>query len=106
MLTLIDYANENVCGHPGLIHGGMTTVIAHSSMSLVAAINAPGKSIPIFTANFQLEYLEPVLTDSFVVMDAWITAVEGRKSYIASYLADATTGKVLVKAKSLFVSAA
>ncbi|KAJ1900829.1 hypothetical protein LPJ66_001211 [Kickxella alabastrina] len=70
MLTLIDYANENVCGHPGLIHGGMTTVIAHSSMSLVAAINAPGKSIVPVSLN--MDYRKPIRAGDFVKVHAWL----------------------------------
>ncbi|KAJ1900830.1 hypothetical protein LPJ66_001212 [Kickxella alabastrina] len=111
-VTMLQYLGPNlglsgthgVSGSPRAVHPGVPTAFIDDVTARVGFSNSIDK--PIFTANFQLEYLEPVLTDSFVVMDAWITAVEGRKSYIASYLADATTGKVLVKAKSLFVSAA
>ncbi|KAJ2855984.1 hypothetical protein J3B02_001865 [Coemansia erecta] len=70
MVTLIDYINENVNGHPGLIHGGMTTIVAHSSMSLVAALNAPGAQIVPRTLN--MDYRKPIRTGQFVKVHAWL----------------------------------
>ncbi|KAJ2598742.1 hypothetical protein GGF40_002141 [Coemansia sp. RSA 1286] len=70
MVTLIDHINENVSGHPGLIHGGMTTVIAHSSMSLVAALNAPRAQIVPRTLN--MDYRKPIRTGNFVKIHAWL----------------------------------
>ncbi|KAJ1820014.1 hypothetical protein LPJ56_000074 [Coemansia sp. RSA 2599] len=70
MVTLIDHINEGVSGHLGLIHGGMTTVIAHSSMSLVAALNAPGTQIVPKTLN--MDYRRPIRTGHFVKIHAWL----------------------------------
>ncbi|KAI8326171.1 hypothetical protein GQ54DRAFT_250304, partial [Martensiomyces pterosporus] len=71
MITLIDYVNEDVGGHPGLIHGGMTTVIAHSSMALVAALNAP-KQASVRAKTMNMDYRRPIRTGSFVKVHAWL----------------------------------
>ncbi|KAJ2082419.1 hypothetical protein H4R24_001587 [Coemansia sp. RSA 988] len=85
-------------------HTGILAALLDDLTARVSFANASGK--PSFTANFQLEYLHPVPTKSFVVMDAWATKVEGRKIFITSYVADPLGGQVLVRARSLFVRAA
>ncbi|KAJ2731289.1 hypothetical protein H4R23_003109, partial [Coemansia sp. Cherry 401B] len=71
MITAIDYINENVNGHPGLIHGGMTTIIAHSTASLLAAINsAPGTRI--VSQSLNMDYKKPIRTGGFVKIHAWL----------------------------------
>ncbi|KAJ1994061.1 hypothetical protein GGI25_000902 [Coemansia spiralis] len=71
MVTLIDHINDNVSGHPGLIHGGMTTVIAHSSMSLVAALNSP-KNAQITPLSLNMDYRKPIRTSDFVKIHTWL----------------------------------
>ncbi|KAJ2434879.1 hypothetical protein IWW41_001214 [Coemansia sp. RSA 2522] len=60
MITAIDFINENVNGHMGLIHGGMTTIIAHSTMSLLAAANAHGS----VARSLNMDYRKPIRTDN------------------------------------------
>ncbi|KAJ1722682.1 hypothetical protein LPJ53_002940 [Coemansia erecta] len=72
MLTLVDYVDENLCGHPGVVHGGMSSTIAHSSMSLVAALNAPGAGITPVSLN--VDFRRPVRAGTFVKVHAWLYA--------------------------------
>ncbi|KAJ2497190.1 hypothetical protein GGH96_005303 [Coemansia sp. RSA 1972] len=69
MITAIDYINENVNGHMGLIHGGMTTIIAHSTMSLLAALNANGS---VVARSLNMDYRKPIRTGHFVKIHAWL----------------------------------
>ncbi|KAJ2374809.1 hypothetical protein IW150_002899 [Coemansia sp. RSA 2607] len=94
---------NGVAGELPTVHPGVLTTIIDHFTARLGYSNMP--QTPLFTANLQLEYLTPVPTDSFVVMDAWITSMEGRKTVASSYMADALTGQVFVKAKALFVSA-
>ncbi|KAJ2357337.1 hypothetical protein IWW50_001972 [Coemansia erecta] len=71
MVTAIDYVAENVSGHPGLIHGGMTTIIAHSTMSILAAINAPAGA-HIVSRSLNMDYRKPIRTGHFVKIQAWL----------------------------------
>ncbi|KAJ2553943.1 hypothetical protein EV175_002755 [Coemansia sp. RSA 1933] len=76
MVTLIDHINENVCGHPGLIHGGMTTVIANSSLSLVAALNSP-ENAQIVPLSLNMDYRRPIRSSTFVKIHAWLYQTSG-----------------------------
>ncbi|KAJ2285318.1 hypothetical protein IW141_005841, partial [Coemansia sp. RSA 355] len=69
MITAIDFINENVNGHMGLIHGGMTTIIAHSTMSLLAAANAHGT---VVARSLNMDYRKPIRTGHFVKIHAWL----------------------------------
>ncbi|KAJ2443633.1 hypothetical protein IWW46_002436 [Coemansia sp. RSA 2440] len=91
-------------GVPAVVHTGVPAALLDDITARVSLSNTPNK--PTFTANFKLEYLQPVPTNSYVVLDAWVTKIEGRKTFISSYLADARSNKVLVHAQSLFVCAA
>ncbi|KAJ2799433.1 hypothetical protein H4R20_004443 [Coemansia guatemalensis] len=71
MVTVFDYINENVCGHPGLIHGGMTATIAHTTMSLAAVLNAP-KGARVFSKSLNMDYRKPIYTGNFVKIHAWL----------------------------------
>lgn len=72
MVTLVDYINENVSGHPGLIHGGMTAIIAHSAMSLVAALNVDKPNQMLVSRSLNMDYRKPIRTGSFIKIQAWI----------------------------------
>ncbi|KAJ2507062.1 hypothetical protein GGI11_004324 [Coemansia sp. RSA 2049] len=78
MVTLIDHVDDNVCGHPGLIHGGMTTTIANSSLSLLAALNAP-KDARIVPLSLNMDYRKPIPTNNFVKIHAWLYQIDGDK---------------------------
>ncbi|KAJ2155419.1 hypothetical protein IWW43_003105 [Coemansia sp. RSA 1935] len=69
MITAIDFINENVNGHMGLIHGGMTTIIAHSTMSLLAAANTHGT---VVARSLNMDYRKPIRTGHFVKIHAWL----------------------------------
>ncbi|KAJ2384345.1 hypothetical protein GGI23_006951 [Coemansia sp. RSA 2559] len=107
-ITSVQYLGSNLSfsstgscakeAHPGVPSALLDEITARVSIS-----NTPNK--PTFTANFQLEYVQPVPVGCFVELNAWLTRIDGRKAFIASYVADALSGRVLVKAKSLFVSA-
>ncbi|KAJ1662384.1 hypothetical protein IW140_005124 [Coemansia sp. RSA 1813] len=98
----LSFSNAGSCASEA--HLGMPSALLDEITARVSISNTPNK--PTFTANFQLEYIQPVPVDSFIELNAWVTRIEGRKAFIASYVADALSGQVLVKAKSLFVSAA
>ncbi|KAJ2158294.1 hypothetical protein GGF46_003873 [Coemansia sp. RSA 552] len=98
MITAIDYVNENVSGHPGLIHGGMTTVIAHSVMSLLAALNAPGGA-DVVSRSLNMDYRRPIRTGDFVKVHAWVYRRE-QERLDAAVQFHSMDGTVLVEATS------
>ncbi|KAJ2725260.1 hypothetical protein GGI07_001393 [Coemansia sp. Benny D115] len=106
-ITMVQYLGKGLLftGSLGPVaHPGVPTALLDDITARVGFSNRPGR--PIFTANFQLEYLGDLPVDGYVVADAWATRTENRKTFVASYLADAVSGQVYVRAKSLFISAA
>ncbi|KAJ2866753.1 hypothetical protein GGH94_001323 [Coemansia aciculifera] len=94
--STVDSGSDPAAVHPGVMAALLDDITARVSFS-----NAPDKAT--FTANLQMEYLAPVRGGRFVVLDAWMTATEGRKTFVAAYLADALSGQILVRTRSLFV---
>ncbi|KAJ2064998.1 hypothetical protein GGI17_000599 [Coemansia sp. S146] len=78
---------------PAAVHPGVMAALLDDITARVSFSNAPDKAT--FTANLQMEYLAPVRGGRFVVLDAWMTATEGRKTFVAAYLADALSGQIL-----------
>ncbi|KAJ2740738.1 hypothetical protein GGI20_005646 [Coemansia sp. BCRC 34301] len=100
VLALVDYISECTNGHPGLIHGGMTAVIAHSSMSLVAALNASKEaSAEVVSRSLNMDYRRPIRTGQFVKIYAWLYGHEHgqMKAAVHFYSPD---GQMLVEATS------
>ncbi|KAJ2767838.1 hypothetical protein IWQ57_003789 [Coemansia nantahalensis] len=70
LLTAIDYINEDLSGHPGVIHGGVTAIIAHTMLALAAVPNVPrGASLAVQSLN--MDYRRPVFVGTFVKIHAW-----------------------------------
>ncbi|KAJ2740739.1 hypothetical protein GGI20_005647 [Coemansia sp. BCRC 34301] len=111
-LSMIQYLGEGLKfkstvadrgpGTAATVHPGVTAALLDDITARVSFSNAPDKAT--FTANLQLDYLEPVRGGMFVVLNAWVTATEGRKTFVAAHLADALSGQILVRARSFWCS--
>ncbi|KAJ1867601.1 hypothetical protein LPJ78_000836 [Coemansia sp. RSA 989] len=101
MITAIDYVNENVNGHPSLIHGGMTTIIANSTTSLLAAINAP-RDAQVVLQTLNMDYRKPIRTGSFIKIHAWLYQKQESK-YKAALQIYSLNDAILVEATSELV---
>ncbi|KAJ2705857.1 hypothetical protein H4R19_005074 [Coemansia spiralis] len=91
-------------GGPLDAHPGVAAMVLDDVMARVSFANAPDK--PAFTANLQLDYLRPLRTACAIVANAWVTGIDGRKTFISAHVADAHDGELLVQARALFVCAA
>ncbi|KAJ1734781.1 hypothetical protein LPJ61_000890 [Coemansia biformis] len=91
-------------GKRAAAHPGVAAMLLDDVTARVCFANTPER--PPFTANLQLDYLYTVRAASTVVADAWVTRIDGRKTFVSAYAMDAQSGKLLVRARSLFVSAA
>ncbi|KAJ2447881.1 hypothetical protein GGF42_005332 [Coemansia sp. RSA 2424] len=100
VLALVDYISECTNGHPGLIHGGMTAIIAHSSMSLVGALNASkGVRAEVVSRSLNMDYRKPIRTGQFVKIYAWLYGYERGKMKAAVHFYS-PDGLMLVEAIS------
>ena len=90
-----------IAGWPGVTHGGVTATIMDEILGRCAVRQFPAKTG--VTANLELNYLKPVVTNSFYVIRA--VPEKGfteRKGWVSGRL-ETLDGRVCVEAKGLFV---
>jgi len=94
------HLGRGLCGHDGIIHGGLLATLLDESLGRMAISNLPEK-VGV-TARLSLKYRAPTMADQFVVIKIHIEEVKGRKA-IASGCVEDLNGTVLVEASSTFV---
>ncbi|KAJ3095203.1 hypothetical protein HDU97_007154 [Phlyctochytrium planicorne] len=79
---------ERVCGHAGLVHGGMVAAAFDDFMGSVFFTNAGGHYSG-FTAYLKVDYRVPIPSPITVILILWIEKEEGRKIFIKGQLKSA-----------------
>ncbi|MCJ1400710.1 hypothetical protein MMC11_003918 [Xylographa trunciseda] len=98
------YLGEDLCGHPGIVHGGLLATILDEGMARCCFPALPNKVG--MTANLTMNYRNPCPSERYVVLRAWTRNVEGRKAWVEGRVesleaeGDAT---VFVEAEALFI---
>ena len=104
-MTILYYLGNDLCGHPGIIHGGLLATILDEGMARCCFAALPNKVG--MTASLTMDYRAPLPSDSYVCLRATTTKVEGRKAWvegrIESLVDEGKTPKLFVEAKALFV---
>ncbi|KAG3229886.1 Thioesterase/thiol ester dehydrase-isomerase [Suillus brevipes Sb2] len=98
--VVIVHVGRGVCGHDGIIHGGLLATILDESLARTAIINLPEK-IGV-TANLSINYRAPTFADQFIVVRISLVDKAGRKSKVIGKVED-LKGNVLVEAHATFV---
>ncbi|KAG1776317.1 HotDog domain-containing protein [Suillus placidus] len=98
--VVIVHVGRGVCGHDGIIHGGLLATILDESLARTAIINLPEK-IGV-TANLSINYRAPTFADQFIVVRISLVDKAGRKSKVTGKVED-LKGNVLVEAHATFV---
>ncbi|TVY71241.1 Uncharacterized protein LSUE1_G006730 [Lachnellula suecica] len=91
-----------VSGWPGVVHGGLTSTIMDEALRRCAVKNFPAKTG--VTANLEVIYLKPVVTNDFYVVRS-LPQAEGQtdnKIWVNGRL-ETLQGAVCVEAKALYV---
>ncbi|KAI1133653.1 Thioesterase/thiol ester dehydrase-isomerase [Nemania abortiva] len=105
-LVAISYLGNELCGHPGIIHGGLLATMLDEGLARCCMAALPHKVG--MTANLNVNYRSPAKADSYVVLRATTTRVEGRKAWvearIETLVGEGETPVVLAEATALFVS--
>ena len=95
----------SLCGHPGIVHGGLLATLLDEGLARAAFASLPNK-VGV-TASLKIDYRKPCPAGSFVVLRAQVTKAEGRKAWVKGHiemLADGTEqGEILVEAEALFI---
>lgn len=97
------HLGDLMCGHDGIVHGGLLATICDEGLAALAFINLPNK-IGV-TASLKLNYKKPVLANQFIILRCWLPpdrAPSGRKVWCDARIEN-LAGEVLVESESLFV---
>lgn len=104
-LVSMSYLGTDLCGHVGIIHGGMLATLLDEGLARCAFASLPNK-IGV-TASLTINYRKPAPAGSFVILKAETTKVDGRKVWVKGKIEtlkkDEEPGQVLVEAEGLFV---
>ncbi|KAI0025441.1 Adenylylsulfate kinase-domain-containing protein [Xylariomycetidae sp. FL0641] len=105
-LVAMSYLGNELCGHPGIIHGGLLATMFDDGLAKCCFAALPYK-VGV-TANLSINYRAPTKAGSYVVLRATTTKVEGRKAWvegrIETLVGEGETPVVLADATALFVS--
>lgn len=104
-LVQISYLGPALCGHPGIVHGGLLATMLDEGLARACFPALPNK-VGV-TASLKIDYKVPCPANSFVVLKAQTTKVEGRKAWVEGWIEllgeDDGEGVRLVKAEALFI---
>lgn len=105
-LHAISYLGKSLCGHPGIIHGGMLATMLDEGLARACFPALPNK-VGV-TASLKVDYRVPCPAESYVVLKAYTTKVEGRKAWVKGWIelmddSEEGSGTKLVEAEALFI---
>ncbi|KAK9328947.1 HotDog domain-containing protein [Lipomyces starkeyi] len=82
-MVSIVHLGRNLCGHPGIIHGGLLATLLDEGLCRCAFLALPS-NVGV-TANLNLNYRSPAFADRLYVMRANVTKVDGRKAWVKGH---------------------
>ncbi|KAG0640100.1 HotDog domain-containing protein [Tuber brumale] len=104
-MVQVFYLGEQLCGHPGYIHGGMLATILDEGLARCCFAALPNKIA--MTASLTVNYRKPSPAGSYVVLKAKTVKVEGRKAWvegrIETLVGEGEEASVLVEASALMI---
>ncbi|KFZ02712.1 hypothetical protein V500_00012 [Pseudogymnoascus sp. VKM F-4518 (FW-2643)] len=104
-MVTISYLGRDLCGHPGIIHGGFLATMLDEGLARCCFAALPNKVG--MTANLNINYRSPAPADAYVALRATTVKVEGRKAWvegrIETLVGEGETPVVLAEATALFI---
>lgn len=104
-MVTISYLGRDLCGHPGIIHGGFLATMLDEGLARCCFEALPNKVG--MTANLNINYRSPAPADTFVALRAKTIKVEGRKAWVEGHIetlvGEGETPVVLADATALFI---
>jgi len=104
-MVAISYLGQDLCGHPGIIHGGFLATMLDEGLARCCFAALPNKVG--MTANLNINYRAPAQANSYVVLRAETTKVEGRKAWVSgrieTLVGEGETPVVIAEATALFI---
>ncbi|BFZ57611.1 hypothetical protein PYCC9005_004663 [Savitreella phatthalungensis] len=105
-LYVVAHLGRDLCGHDGIVHGGLLATFLDEGLARCCFRALPNK-IGV-TANLTIDYRKPTRAHQLVLMTAHTTSVQGRKAYVEGKLQTMPRNAweqqvTLVEATALFV---
>lgn len=102
----IQYLGSALCGHPGIIHGGLLGTLLDEGLARCCFPALPNK-VGV-TASLNISYKAPCMANQIVVLVAETIKVEGRKAWVKGRLETLPKSEdekpvVLTEAEALFI---
>ncbi|KAF8639387.1 hypothetical protein AX17_001543 [Amanita inopinata Kibby_2008] len=94
------HLGRGLCGHDGIVHGGLLATLLDETLARTAISNFPEK-VGV-TANLALNYRAPTQADQIVVIRTKLEDLQGRKARVSGRVED-LNGTLLVEASATFV---
>jgi len=94
------HVGRRLCGHEGIVHGGLLATLLDEGMGRTAINNLPGRMG--FTANLSVNYRSPAAADQFIILKTKLSKLEGRKVWVDGVIED-PNGIVLADAKTMWI---
>jgi adenylylsulfate kinase len=105
-LVAIYFLGSDLCGHPGIVHGGVLATILDEGMARCCWDALPRKIA--VTGQLDISYRKPVKASQFVVLRAETVRIEGRKAWVKGTITTLTDPAqepmILTEASGLFIS--
>ncbi|KAL8805285.1 MAG: hypothetical protein Q9182_002053 [Xanthomendoza sp. 2 TL-2023] len=79
-LIAISYLGADLCGHVGIVHGGLLATMLDEGLARCSFAALPSK-VGV-TARLEIDFKRPTRSEGFVVLKARTERVEGRKAWV------------------------
>lgn len=83
-MVQIFYLGPALCGHPGIVHGGLLATLLDEGLARCCFPALPNRVG--MTASLKLNYRKPVKAGAYYVLRARTTKVEGRKAWVEGWI--------------------
>lgn len=101
----VSFVGDELCGHPGIVHGGYLATVLDEGLARCAFAALPGKMG--MTANLNINYRAPCMAGQYIVLRGEVVKAEGRKAWVEGRIETLPEGDekpvVLADATGLFI---
>ncbi|CAG8660331.1 7391_t:CDS:2, partial [Cetraspora pellucida] len=100
-LVVICHVGSDMCGHDGIVHGGLLSTLMDELFSRTVMPFLPDRNGA--TAYLHVNFRKPLGANQFVVGKSKVTKLEGRKGFVEGTL-ETLEGQTVVDGNALFIS--
>ncbi|CAG8617160.1 8540_t:CDS:2 [Racocetra persica] len=100
-LVVISHIGSDMCGHEGIVHGGLISTFMDELFARTVIPFLPNKNGA--TAYLHINFRKPLGANQFVVAKCKVTKLEGRKGFVEGTL-ETLEGQTVADGNALFLS--